>query len=84
MGQMMDDVSLQIGIFLLATVALGAAIGWLVRGARNRRHIENLNDQWQTRVDEGIRERGRFSVEIERLRSTIESQQGAMHRPSMQ
>ena len=83
MGQMMDDASLQIGIFLLATAALGAAIGWLVRGARNKRHVDELNDEWQTKVDEGIREGGRFTVEIERLRSRIESQQGAMHRAEL-
>lgn len=79
----MDDATLQIGIFLLATAALGAVIGWLARGARSKQKIEQLNDEWQFKMDEGIRERGRFTVEIEGLRSTIESQQGAMHRAEL-
>ena len=76
----MDDATLQIAIFLLATAALGAVIGWLARGARSKHLVEQLNDEWQIKVDDGIRERGRFTVEIEGLRSTIESQQAAVHK----
>jgi predicted flap endonuclease-1-like 5' DNA nuclease len=76
----MVEITLQVGMFLLAAAVVGTVVGWLLRGASNRHRIEQLNDEWQNKVDVGIRERDRFTVEIASLRSTIEIQQGVVHR----
>ena len=70
----------QIVLFLLAAGIAGAALGWLIRSAVNARRVAALNDEWQYQVDDLVRHRDRLKVEIEKLRGTIESQQGAMHR----
>lgn len=72
----MYESTLQIGLFLLTTVALGVVIGWLIRGHR----LTRLNDDWQTKLDDVIRERDRHTVEIGTLRSTIEDQQALVHK----
>lgn len=71
----MDGETLQIGLFLLATVALGAIIGWLIRGGQSKRSLHKLSDEFQLKIDELTRQRDRFSTEIFSLRRSIESQQ---------
>ena len=67
-------------MFMLAAGIAGAAIGWLIRSAFAGRRVAALNDDWQVQVDDLVRHRDRLKVEIEKLRATIENQQGAMHR----
>ena len=76
----MDDSTLQLAIFLLAAGVVGAVFGWLTRGANSKRSVEQLNDEWQTKLDDVIRQRDRLTSEIASLRSTIESQQGDIHK----
>ena len=76
----MDDSTLQIALLLLGTGIIGAVFGWLIRGAKSRRRIGQLNDEWQTKLDDVIRQRDRLTTEIETLRSTIESQQADIHK----
>ena len=70
----------QFELYLLATVVVGIGIGWLIHSVFSRRRIEALADEWQTKVDDVIRQRDRLTAEIESLRSTIETQQGALRR----
>jgi len=75
----MDGETLQFGIFLLAAVALGAVIGWLIRVGQSKRSLNKLSDELQLKIDEITRQRDRFSTEIFRLRRTIESQQAVVN-----
>lgn len=72
----MEGSALQIGLFLLATVALGVMAGWLIRGRR----VRHLNDGWQAKFDDVVRDRDRHTVEISTLRSTIEDQQAEVNK----
>lgn len=76
----MDDATLQLAIFLLAAGVAGVLFGWLIRGAKSNRNAEQLNDEWQTKLDELIRHRDRMTTEIANLRSTIESQQADINK----
>ena len=76
----MDGETLQIGIFLLATVALGAVIGWLIRGVQSERSLNKLSDELQLKIDELTRQRDHFSTEIFSLRRSIDSQQVAVNK----
>ena len=76
----MGDTILQIGLFLLATFALGAVIGWLVRSGHSKRSLDKLSDELQLKIDELMRQRDRFSTEIFSLRKNIEAQQATMHK----
>jgi len=76
----MDSETLQIGLFLLATVALGAIIGWLIRGPQSKRILNKLSDELQLKIDELTRQRDHFSTEIFSLRRSIESQQDLMNK----
>jgi predicted flap endonuclease-1-like 5' DNA nuclease len=76
----MEGSTLQFALLLLAAAVTGAVVGWLIRGATRRRRIDQLNDEWQTKLDDFIRQRDRLTTEIASLRSTIESQQADIHK----
>ena len=76
----MDGPILQIALLLLATAVIGVIVGWLIRGATSNRRLDQLNDEWQLKLDDVIRQRDRLTTEIETLRSTIESQQADIHK----
>jgi len=76
----MDGETLEIGLFLLATVALGAIIGWLIRGVQSKRSFNRLSDELQLKIDELTRQRDHFSTEIFSLRRTVESLQAVMNK----
>lgn len=76
----MEGPTLQIALLLLAAGVAGAVVGWLIRGARSSRRISRSNDEWQTKLDDLIRQRDRLTTEIASLRSTIESQQADLHK----
>jgi predicted flap endonuclease-1-like 5' DNA nuclease len=67
-------------MYLLAAAVVGACIGWLIRSIICRRRLDLTNDGWQDKVDDLTRQRDRLTVETKSLRTTIESQQGVMHR----
>ena len=71
----MDGLTLQTALFLLAAGVVGTVVGWLIRSAASNRRIDQLNDEWQTKLDDVVRQRDRFIAEIASLRSTIDSQQ---------
>ncbi|MGI9271194.1 MAG: hypothetical protein ACR2QT_05420 [Woeseiaceae bacterium] len=76
----MDGITPQIAMYLLGSAVVGAAIMWLIYAAHSRRSLEKQGDQWQLNVDNAVRARDRLITEAEKLRNTIESQQGAMAR----
>ena len=76
----MNALTPQIVTYLLGSAIIGAALGWLIRGAQFRRHIEKLADEWQLKLDNFIRQRDRLTAETSTLRSTIETQQAAVHK----
>ena len=76
----MIDQTPEIAVILLAAVVFGGVIGWLIRGAASNRRRQQLIDEWQMNVDDVVRQRDRLTGEIASLRSTIESQQGAIGR----
>ena len=76
----MEGSILQIALLLLAAAVIGAAVGWLIRGGKSSRRTDQLNDEWQTKLDDHIRQRDRLTTEIASLRSTIESQQADIHK----
>jgi predicted flap endonuclease-1-like 5' DNA nuclease len=46
-----------------------------MRGPHSKRRLNELEDEWQVKLDNVIRQRDRFIVEIDGLRSSIENQQ---------
>lgn len=76
----MDEITWQSGLYLLAAACIGAALVWLVAAAYGRRRLSGQADEWQEKIDHVSRARDRLKLETEKLRATIESQQGAMHR----
>lgn len=67
-------------MYLLASALLGGALVFLACSAVTRRRMRQLADHWQSNVDNVVRTRDRLINEAEKLRATIESQQGAVHR----
>jgi predicted flap endonuclease-1-like 5' DNA nuclease len=74
----MDDPNLQLAIILLAGAVGGIVVGWLLRGAHSKRRLSELEDEWQIKLDNVIRQRDRFIAEIDGLRSSIEAQQATV------
>ncbi len=76
----MAAVSPQILVYLLAAGVAGALVGWLILNRVSQRRLAALDDRLQLKLDDLTRQRDRLHVENGKLRDTIESQQGAMHR----
>lgn len=76
----MESSILQIALLLVTTGVFGAVVGWLVQSAKGRRHVEQLNEEWQLKLDPVIRQRDRFITESATLRSTIETQQADINK----
>jgi len=76
----MADPILQIVLIALAAAVLGGFLGWLTRGGQARRLAEQVTDRFQLKLDDTIRQRDRLTTEVAKLRTTIETQQGAIHR----
>ena len=76
----MDDPTLQIAIYLLVGAVGGIVIGWLLRGPYSKRRLGELEDEWQIKLDNVIRQRDRFIAEIDGLRSSIEAQQETLRK----
>ena len=72
---MMDDLNLNTAMILLTAAVFGAVVGWLIRGPQSKRRLDELGDEWQLKVDNVIRQRDRFTAEIDGLRSSIDAQQ---------
>ncbi len=76
----MAAVSPQFLVYLLAAGVAGALVGWLIVNRVAQRRMAALDDRLQLKLDDLTRQRDRLHVENGKLRDTIESQQGAMHR----
>lgn len=76
----MEALTSEIALYLAAAGVVGVLLGWLFRGANSERSIEQLNEQWQTKLDEVVRQRDRLTTETDKLRSRIETQQGVVNR----
>ena len=76
----MDGLTQEILIYLLGAGFAGCVVGWLLRGPLSNRRLDQLSDEWQIKLDDVIRQRDRFTVEIDKLKLSIEAQQGVVHR----
>jgi predicted flap endonuclease-1-like 5' DNA nuclease len=75
----MDGYFSEIGIYLLAALAAGAAVGWLIKSILGNRQINTLNDNWQAQLDDVVRQRDRRTAETGTLRTSIEAQEAVIH-----
>lgn len=79
----MDGIFTELGIFLLAALAGGTALGWLLRNAVCHRKVSGLNDNWQAQLDKVARVRDRLQAESVTLRTSVEAQQAVIHQRDM-
>ena len=75
----MDSLLSEIGLYLLAALAVGVAVGWLIKSALHSSRIGKLNDDWQAQLDDVVRQRDRLTAETETLRTSIEAQEAVIH-----
>jgi predicted flap endonuclease-1-like 5' DNA nuclease len=75
----MDGYFSEIGIYLLAALLAGAAVGWLIKSILGNRQINTLNDNWQAQLDDVVRQRDRRTAETGTLRTSIEAQEAVIH-----
>ena len=80
----MTGSTLEIALTLITTAVLGVVIGWVIRGPRCKRRLQQLGDEWQIKLDDMIRQRDRFTVEIESLRSSIEAQKAIVRKQEVE
>jgi predicted flap endonuclease-1-like 5' DNA nuclease len=74
------EMTEEIVLYLIGTGVAGLIVGWLLHSQMSKSRIDGLEDEWQAKVDDVIRQRDRFTVEIEKLKTSIETQQGVVHR----
>jgi predicted flap endonuclease-1-like 5' DNA nuclease/predicted nucleic acid-binding Zn-ribbon protein len=79
----MGGITSDIAVYLLASATIGALVAWLIQSALGRHRYLKVEDKWGTKFDEAARQRDRSIAEIATLRSTIESQQGQIHKHEM-
>jgi len=69
----MGSFTSEIASILVAAVVFGGVIGWLVRGVRCDRRIDELNDEWQSKADDIARQKDHLTAEITSMRATTTS-----------
>jgi predicted flap endonuclease-1-like 5' DNA nuclease len=74
----MDSLDPQLSMYLIGGAFLGVVLGWLLHSMQTRRRIEKLGDDWQTKLDNFVRQRDHLTAEASSLRTTIESHQAAL------
>ena len=79
----MDGSISEIGLYLLATLAGGAVVGWVIRSALSHSRANQLNDDWQAQLDDVARQRDRLTAEADTLRMSIEAQEAVIHQRDM-
>lgn len=75
----MDNSLSEIGLTLLVAATAGATLAWLVRSAIANSRFNQLNDMWQTQLDDVVRQRDRLNSESITLRTSIEAQEAVIH-----
>ena len=79
----MDGLISEFGLYLLATLAGGAVIGWLIHSALSSNRINTLNNDWQAQLDGVVRQRDTLTSQSEKLRTSIEAQEAVIHQRDM-
>jgi len=79
----MDGSLLNIGIYLLAALAAGLAVGWLLKSVLNRSQINAEKGAWQKRLDDATQQRDSSLTEIKTLRSSIDAQQAVIYQSEL-
>jgi predicted flap endonuclease-1-like 5' DNA nuclease len=74
----MIDLDLQAGLYLLAAAISGVIVGWLIRSMIGSRNLSQMDDQWQKRLDQAVRQRERLGTENASLKTSIEAQQAVV------
>ena len=67
-------------MLLTVTAVVGVVLGWAIGALQAKGRIRRLTDEWQLKLDNFVRQRDRLTTETANLRTTIEQQQGAIHR----
>jgi chromosome segregation ATPase len=75
----MDGSLSEIGIYMLAALAAGLAVGWLLKSALSKRQINAVKGAWQTRLDDATEQRDRSRAEVKTLKSSIDAQQAVIY-----
>lgn len=76
----MDALSPQFTLLLTVVGAVGIVLGWVFGAFQAKNRIGAMEDDWQLKLDNFVRQRDRLTSENAKYRSTIEQQQGAIHR----
>jgi predicted flap endonuclease-1-like 5' DNA nuclease len=79
----MEVVFSEIGVYVLAAGVAGAALGWLLCNTLSRSSISRLNDNWETQLDDVVRQKDRMTAEATTLRTSIEAQEAVIHQRDM-
>ncbi len=65
---------------LLAGVAIGGLVVWLVRGRQIRAELGELGDDWQARFDKLARQKDHLDIENASLKSTVDSERALLQK----
>lgn len=79
----MEGLLSEIGIYLLAALAAGLAVGWLLKSALNRKQISAVNGDWQKRLDDATEQRDRGLAEVKALQSSNDAQQTLIYQSEL-
>ena len=76
----MEGLSPQFALIFTVIGLLGVLLGWAIGAWQAKTRIRSMQDDWQIKLDNFVRERDRLTSETAHLRQTVEQQQGAIHR----
>jgi predicted flap endonuclease-1-like 5' DNA nuclease len=75
----MEALISDIGHYLLAALAVGVTVGWLLKSVLGKSKISESNSRWQEKIDDISRQRNRSTTENEKLQKMIEAQQAVIY-----
>ena len=79
----MNDLDLQLGIFILGAAILSGVVGWLIRSRQNNRTLNQMDENWQGRFDKAVRQNEHLNAEVVSLRTSIEAEKAIVHKHTL-
>jgi predicted flap endonuclease-1-like 5' DNA nuclease len=75
----MDGFFSDIGPYILAALAAGLAVGWVLKSALSKGQVSSLEGDWRKQLDDTNQKRNSALTEVKNLQSAIEAQEAVVH-----
>ena len=79
----MIGLDLITGLYLLGAAAIGSLVGGLIRGRQSHQSLNQMDEGWQNRFDNAVRQNEHLNTEVVSLRTSVEAGKATVHKHTL-